>query len=476
MSIDKQRVPIKKINKLQIEKQDEAIAKVREKLLQGGKKPLAHIRTYGCQQNVSDGEKLKGMAIKMGYTLITTPENADLVIYNTCAVRENAEDRVFGNLGALKHPKRRKKDMLIGLCGCMAQQEHITQKIKKSYSHVDMVFGTQVIHTLPNIILKAMEQNGVVVDISQSDDADIIEGMPIRREGEIKAWVPIMYGCNNFCTYCVVPFVRGRERSRSSDEIIAECKSLIADGYKEITLLGQNVNSYGKGLEEDINFPMLLEKLNALEGDFWIRFMTSHPKDATVELIDTMARCDKVCNHFHLPVQSGSDRILNLMNRHYDVKQYLSLVDYAREKIDGILFTSDLIVGFPGEQYEDFACTLDLIRRVKFDALFTYIYSKRVGTKAADMEDLVPDSEKSKWFSELLQVQSELSDGKLNNYIGKTMKILVDGRGRTDSTLLTGKSAENLIIDFAGGDKYIGQFVNVKIISSLDWALIGEVI
>lgn len=465
---------LKNLSEIEIEKQNLDIKKVREKILQGGKKPLAHIRTYGCQQNVNDGEKIKGMVEKMGYTLINGPENADLVIYNTCAIRENAEDRVFGNLGALKHPKRRKKDMLIGLCGCMAQQEHIVTKIKKSYSHVDMVFGTQVLHTLPSIINKAMEENGVVVDISQND-SDIIEGMPIKREGNIKAWVPIMYGCNNFCTYCVVPLVRGRERSRSSEEIVLECKQLIKDGYKEITLLGQNVNSYGKGLDEDINFPKLLEKLNAIDGDFWIRFMTSHPRDATTELIDTMAKCDKVCNHFHLPVQSGSDRILKLMNRHYDVNQYLSLVDYAREKIDSILFTSDIIVGFPGEQYEDFKGTIDLIKRVKFDALFTYIYSKRVGTKASEMDDDVLDSEKSKWFTELLETQSTLSDGKLNGYIGKTIKILVDGKGRTDSTLLTGKSSENLIIDFAGDDSLIGQFVDVKIVSSLDWALIGEI-
>ena len=329
--------------------------------------PIAHVHSYGCQQNVSDGEKIKGMLALMGYGFSDSNAEADLVIYNTCAVRENAEDRVFGNVGALKHNKRRRKGMLIGLCGCMMQQEHIVQRLKKSFPYVDLIFGTHVVHRLPELLYQALSTKERVFETPDSDGV-IAEHLPIRRDGTLKAWVPIMYGCNNFCTYCIVPYVRGRERSRTSQEILHEVSGLVSQGYKEITLLGQNVNSYGKGLEEEINFAGLLRKINGIEGDFRIRFMTSHPKDATPELIDTMAECEKVCHHLHLPVQSGSDRILTAMNRHYQREDYLKLVDYARSRIPDLALTSDIIVGFPGETREDFLKTMDLIQTVGYDS------------------------------------------------------------------------------------------------------------
>ncbi|MFZ2539903.1 MAG: tRNA (N6-isopentenyl adenosine(37)-C2)-methylthiotransferase MiaB, partial [Oscillospiraceae bacterium] len=310
---------------------------------------LAHVHSYGCQQNVSDGEKIKGLLAIMGYTFCDTPDEADIVIYNTCAVRENAEDRVFGNIGELKHNKERNPEMIIGLCGCMMQQEHISQKIKKSYPQVDIVFGTHVLTKLPQMIYNTLTSHKRQFDISDKD-IQIVENIPIVRDKTFaKANLPIMYGCNNFCTYCIVPYVRGRERSRKSADIITEFKSLVADGFKEITLLGQNVNSYGKGLDEDINFSKLLRVLNQIEGEFRIRFMSSHPKDATFELIDAIADCDKVCKHFHLPIQSGSNRVLSLMNRKYTTESYQKLIEYARKRIPDIAFTSDIIVGFPSE-------------------------------------------------------------------------------------------------------------------------------
>ena len=368
------------------------------------RQPLAHVHSYGCQQNVSDGEKIQGMLALMGYGFTADPKGADLVIYNTCAVRENAEDRVFGNVGALKHAKQKDPQMLIGLCGCMMQQQHIAQRVKKSFPYVDLVFGTHVLHELPENLYEALTSGHRVFDVAESDGV-LAENLPVKRDGTLKAWVPIMYGCNNFCTYCIVPYVRGRERSREPACILEEIRGLLAEGYKEITLLGQNVNSYGKGLAEPINFAELLRRINALEGEFRIRFMTSHPKDATHELIDTMASCAKVCNHLHLPVQSGSNRILAQMNRHYTRESYLELVSYAREKMPDLSLTSDIIVGFPGETAEDFQETLSLIREVQYDSLFTFIYSKRVGTKAAAMEDPISDTEKSAHFQELFADQ-----------------------------------------------------------------------
>ncbi len=435
-------------------------------------KPLAYTHSYGCQQNVSDGEKINGMLEGMGYGFTDNPEEADFILYNTCAVRENAENRVFGNLGALKHLKNRKPDMVIAVCGCMVQQEHIENRIKKTFPFVDLVFGTHVLHKFPEYLYSIFAENKRVFMIPDSEGV-ICEGIPVKRDNPFKASVPIMYGCNNFCTYCIVPYVRGCERSREPQEIISEVKGLIEKGYKEILLLGQNVNSYGK--DKNMDFKGLLKELDSIEGEFKISFMTSHPKDCTFELIDTIADSRHISWHLHLPVQSGSNRILKLMNRHYDIEKYMSLVEYARKRIPDIQLTTDIIVGFPGETYEDFTETLDLLRKVKYDSAFTFIYSKREGTKAAEMDDPISEEEKGKWFRELLEVQGQSGDEAYKKYVGKTLRILCEGRGRTDESLYTGKSRQNIIVDFNGNENHIGKFVDVKITKALNWALVGEI-
>lgn len=437
--------------------------------------PLAFVHSFGCQQNVSDAERIKGILAGIGYGMTNSTSDADLVIYNTCAVRENAQDKVFGVIGELKHEKQANPDMLIGICGCMVQQEHISERIKKSYPHVDLIFGTNVLQELPDIIHNALTSKSRVVVVSD-EESDIVEGLPIKRDSDFKAWVPIMNGCNNFCTYCVVPYVRGREKSRQSGAIIAEVKGLVTSGYKDITLLGQNVNSYGKGLKEGTTFAGLLRKLNEIEGDFKINFMTSHPKDATFELIDTIAECEKVSKFLHLPVQCGSDRILKKMNRHYTVSKYMNLIEYAKKRIPDIALSSDIIVGFPGETHGDFLETLDLIKQVGYINLYTFIYSRRQGTKAALMDDVVSEEEKREWFTQLLSVQKKIAREEFAKYVGKQMRILVDGSGKTDSDLLSGRTEGNIIVDFDGSKNLIGDFVHVKIVKSLGWALIGEII
>lgn len=433
--------------------------------------PKALVHTYGCQGNVSDGERIKGMLTHMGYELTDDLDEADLVLYNTCAVREHAEQRVFGNVGALKHYKERKKDMKIVLCGCMMQQEHIAQKIKKSYGFVDVVFGTHVIHRLPEFIFKALTAKKVFC-IDKSDGV-IAEGLPVSRDGNVKAWLPIMYGCNNFCSYCIVPYVRGRERSRVPSEIIKEAKEIISSGYKEITLLGQNVNSYGNDLNEDVNFSSLLKEIDEISGDFKIRFMTSHPKDCTKELIDTIASSQKVSHHLHLPFQSGNNRVLKAMNRKYTREDYLSLIKYAKEKIPDISLTSDVIVGFPGETYEEFLDTVSLIKEVGFTSLFTFIYSPREGTPAAKMDDPITADEKGKWFRELLDVQAETAAKRTASMNGKTYRVLVEEESKNEGKL-TGRTDENIIIEFSGDKSLIGKFVNVKVTENLTWILKGE--
>lgn len=435
----------------------------------------AFIHSYGCQQNVSDGEKIKGVLAEMGYKMTDSPDNADFVMYNTCAVREHAEQRVFGNVGALKNVKRRRPDMLIGLCGCMTQQEIIADKLKKSFPFVDIVLGTNMMYKLPEIIYKKLTDGKRVFDLSGADGM-IAEGIPCLRDGSSKAWVPIMYGCNNFCSYCIVPYVRGRERSRRSCDIISEVRELVKQGYKEITLLGQNVNSYGKENGE-INFPQLLYKLNEIEGDFRIRFMTSHPKDATRELIDAIAECEKVCKHLHLPVQSGSNRILKEMNRKYTVEDYLEIIKYAKEKMPDLSFTSDIIVGFPNEQDDDFDATLELIKKVGYDLLYTFIYSKRPGTPAAEMEDLISDERKSERFRKLLSVQEEIAYSRLSGMKNKVFKVLCEGEGRLIENSLCGRADNNIMVEFKNnGAAKEGDFVNVRIISSKGYVCIGEII
>ncbi|MCH5205235.1 MAG: tRNA (N6-isopentenyl adenosine(37)-C2)-methylthiotransferase MiaB [Oscillospiraceae bacterium] len=435
--------------------------------------PIAHVHTFGCQQNVSDGEKIKGMLLEMGYGLSESPEGADVVIFNTCAVRENAEDRVFGNLGALKHNKAKNPDMIIAVCGCMTEQEHIVSRIKKSFPHVDLVFGTNALHTLPELIFGQLSEKKRVFSVPKCDGV-IAEGLPIRRESKISASIPIMYGCNNFCSYCIVPYVRGRERSREKADIIAEVKAVVEDGARDLWLLGQNVNSYGKEL--GTSFSELLREINALPGEFRVSYMSSHPKDATKELIDTIAECEKVTRHFHLPVQSGSSRILGLMNRHYTREHYLGIVEYIREKIPDAALTSDIIVGFPGEMYEDFQETLSLLREVRFDSLYTFIFSLRKGTKAENMPDPISEEEKGKWFRELLCVQAEIGRDMYKKYVGKTFRVLCEGRGRSNPEMLTGKTPQGVIVDFYGGEQLIGQFVDVLIEQAFEWMLVGKII
>ncbi len=425
-----------------------------------GRTPTACINTYGCQQNVSDSEHIKGMLVNMGYEIIEESERADFILFNTCAVRAHAEDRVFGNIGTTKQLKKDRPNTLIAVCGCMAQQSTVADRIKKSYPYVDIVFGTHVVHRLPEFIYKRITGSGRIFELSDAEN-DIIEGIPVYRDRPFHGWLPIMHGCNNFCTYCIVPYVRGREISRREEDIIAEAQQMVKAGYKEITLLGQNVNSYGKGMENNVNFAGLLRKINAIEGDFRIRFMTSHPKDCTIELLDTIAECDKVERHLHLPFQSGSDRILKEMNRRYDSATYINLINEAKKRIQGVTFTSDVIVGFPGETYDDFKETLNLVKEVGFSSLFTFIYSPREGTPAASMPDPVSRKEKGIWFSELLKVQEEISKAQNEALVGKTYRVLCDEKLANGK--LVGKSSSAEQIEFSGDDSLIGQFVNVKI-------------
>ena len=423
--------------------------------------PKACVNTFGCQQNVSDSEHIKGMLEAMGYTLTDEMGDADFVLFNTCAVREHAQDRVYGNIGITKQLKKARSNMVIAVCGCMAQQQYVADRIKKSYPYVDILFGTHVTHKLPEFLYKRLNGSSRIFDIS-TDNNEIIEGIPVHRDKSVKGWLPIMYGCNNFCTYCVVPYVRGRERSRCSAEIIKEAKAMIESGVRDITLLGQNVNSYGKGLDEDINFAKLLRRLNDLPGEFRLRFMTSHPKDCTKELLDTMAECEKVAHHLHLPVQCGNDRVLKEMNRHYDRDTYLSLIDYAKAKMPDLALTSDIIVGFPGETYDEFCDTLSLIKEVEYNSLFTFIYSPRPGTPAAELPDPISRAEKGKWFSELLAVQDEIGKRKEKELLGKTFRVLCEEKAERDGYII-GRTNGTVVIEFESDDALIGTFADVQV-------------
>lgn len=445
-------------------------------LLRHGKTPKAFVHTYGCQGNVADSERIKGQLVMMGYEMTEDKNEADLILYNTCAIREHAEDRVFGNVGAIKKLKQSNPQLIIALCGCMMQQAHIREKLQKSYPFVDIVFGTHNQHMVPEIF-KSYLTRGKRFFADMTETNEVAEGIPAIRDNSAKAWLPIMYGCDNFCTYCVVPYVRGRERSRKSADIISEAKQIIAEGYKDITLLGQNVNSYGKGLQEDINFSRLIREINALDGEFTIRFMTSHPKDCTKELIDTIAECEKASKHIHLPVQSGNNRILKEMNRRYTREKYLELVSYAKEKIEGLSLTSDIIVGFPGETYEEFKDTLSLVKEVGYTSLFTFIFSSRKGTKAAEMPDPVPYEEKNKWFKELCDLQESIASTHSANMKGKTYRVLCEGESKTLSGYLAGRTDGNVIIEFPSTNKaLIGKFCYVKVTEPLNWLVRGELV
>ena len=434
--------------------------------------PLACVRTFGCQQNVSDSEHIKGMLAEMGFGFTEEPEQADLILFNTCAVREHAEDRVFGNVGALKAIKRRRPDVLIAVCGCMVQQEHVARKFQESYPFVGLVFGTHVLHRFPELLYDALGSRKQVVSIPKEDGV-IAEGVAVHRDGSFKAWLPIMYGCNNFCTYCIVPHVRGRERSRDPDRIVEEARQLVAEGYKEITLLGQNVNSYGRGADHGVDFPELLRRINAIEGDFLIRFMTSHPKDATPALFDTIAACEKVSRHFHLPFQSGSNRVLKAMNRGYTREQYLDLIAYARKTVPGIAFTSDVIVGFPGELREDFEQTLSLIEQVGFVSLFTFIFSPRVGTPAASMPDPVSPQEKSAWFQEMTALQEKIAAKRLAGMVGSVRRALLESRG---DGFVEARLPENIVVRVPETDAPLGVYAQVEITEAKSWILEGKIV
>ena len=437
-----------------------------------GPVPMAYVRTYGCQQNVADGEKIKGLLSEMGFSFAETPEEADFILFNTCAVREHAQDRVFGNVGALKNIKRRHPGTIIAVCGCMTEQEHVAERFKKSYPFVNIVFGTHVIHRLPEMLYTTLTDSKRVF-LRGHEGEEVLEGIPTRRDGTSRAWVTVMLGCDNFCSYCIVPYVRGREKSRRPEEIVKECRHLIEAGYKEITLLGQNVNSYGKGLEEPVNFAELLRRIDAIPGDYRIRFMTSHPKDASRELFDVMAHSQHIPHYIHLPFQSGNDRVLREMNRRYTREQYLELIRYARSVMPDISFTSDVIVGFPGETYEEFQDTLSLIREVGFTSLFTFIYSPREGTRAAKMPDPVSREEKTQWFAELLKVQEEVAARRSAAMVGRTYRVLVEERNEK-SGLLSGRTASSVVIDFPGGEELIGQYAQVKVTAARSWMLSGE--
>lgn len=436
--------------------------------------PRACVDTFGCQQNVADGQKLQGMLEEMGFALTEDTAEADLVILNTCAVREHAEDRVFGNLGALTHTKRANPEQVICLCGCMAQEERVSQKVKKSYPHVNLVFGPHALWKFPELLWQVYDKRRRVFSVAD-EHGTISEGLPIRREDTVKAWVSIMYGCNNFCSYCIVPYVRGRERSRDPEQVLAEVRSLVEAGYRDITLLGQNVNSYGNDLGIGYDFADLLSDIDEIPGDYLIRFMSSHPKDATHKLFDTMARCGHVAKQLHLPFQSGNDRVLREMNRRYTREQYLEEIRYAKSVMPELVLTSDVIIGFPGETEAEAMDTVSLVKEVGFDALFTFLYSPRPGTKAAELPDPASREEKQKWFDALLAAQNEQSAALHAAYIGKTVRVLVDGKSDDADFPLSSRTEGNRLVRLKGDEGLMGRFVNARITDSNTWALYGEI-
>lgn len=435
--------------------------------------PLAFVDTYGCQQNEADSERIRGYLAAMGYEFTQDEHAADVIVINTCAVREHAEQRVLGNVGALTHTKREKPNQIICLCGCMMQEPHAAEKIKKSFRHVDLVFGPHALWRFPEFLYRIEKRRGRIFETAD-DPGSIAEDIPVVRQNAIKAWVSIMYGCNNFCSYCIVPYVRGRERSRSSEIILSEVRELAAAGYREITLLGQNVNSYGKDLDEGIDFAELLRRVNAIPGNFLIRFMTSHPKDAGDALFDAMASCEKVAPVIHLPFQAGNDRVLAAMNRCYTRETYLGKIRALRELIPDVVITSDVIVGFPGETTEEFEDTLSLLREVEFDALFTFIYSPREGTPAARLPDPMSKEEKSANFQRLVDLQNEISAKKHAAYVGRTFRCLVDGEGEDSRSNLTARTPGGRLVHFTGDKSLVGTYRNLKITSASTWALFAE--
>ncbi len=426
-----------------------------------GRKRYAYIQTYGCQQNLSDSERIKGLLVIMGYSITEDMGSADLILFNTCAVRAGAQDRAQSNLGRLKIYKKDKPDLIIGVFGCMTQQHSVAERLFKGFNHIDLIFGTQNHHRFPLMLYTLITEKKRTICVYDSETR-IAEGLPVSRDEKFRAWIPIMYGCNNFCSYCIVPYVRGRETSRRHEDILDEIKKVIDSGAKEITLLGQNVNSYGKYFNDGPDFSGLLKMINSIRGNFRIRFMTSNPKDFSTGLVDSIAECEKVTRHIHLPVQSGSNRILRLMNRGYTKEAYLEKISYARNMLPGLEITSDIITGFPGETRQDFDETIELVKNVEYTSLFTFIYSPREGTAAAKLDDPVPYSEKSAWMRELIDIQADISEKHLKKLVGSEQKILVDSAGEH----LAGRNSGNILTVFNGDESLLGTFVDVKITDS----------
>ena len=452
-----------------------AVRVMNELMGRTGLRPTACIKTFGCQMNARDSEKLTGILKCVGYKILPEEEEeeADFVIYNTCTVRENANLKVYGRLGKLGHIKESRHDMMIALCGCMMQEPDVVEKIKKDYKFVDMVFGTHNLYQFPELLYQALAQRQTVIEVWEGTER-IVEELPVERKYSFKSGVNIMFGCNNFCSYCIVPYVRGRERSRKPEDIIEEIKELADDGVKEVMLLGQNVNSYGKGLDEEISFAELLRRVCKVYGIERVRFMTSHPKDLSDELIEVMASEHKICKHLHLPLQSGSSRILKEMNRQYSKEDYLALVDKIRAAMPDIALTTDIIVGFPGETEEDFLETMDVVRQVEFDSAFTFIYSKRTGTPAASMEDQVTEDVVKDRFGRLLVLVQEKAQRKNRSLQGKVLPVLVESINPQDPTLVSGRLENNSVVHFPGNENLIGQIVDVRLKEAKGFYYIGE--
>ena len=463
-----------RIDPADIARQRDFCAQIRERNAALPAPPLAFVDTYGCQQNEADSERIRGFLSEMGYGFTKEEAQADVIVINTCAIREHAEQRVLGNVGALVHEKKAHPGQILCLCGCMVQEPHNVEKLRQSFRHVDLVFGPHALWRFPELLWRVLTRRGRIFD-TPDEAGSIAEGLPVRREGTVKAWVSIMYGCNNFCSYCIVPYVRGRERSRRPEDILSEVRELAQAGYRDITLLGQNVNSYGKDLGlPGVDFAWLLEQVNAVPGDFLIRFMTSHPKDASERLFDTMAACEKVAPHLHLPFQAGNDRVLRAMHRGYTREHYLELIRSLRARIPDIVLTSDVIVGFPGETTEEFEDTLKVLEEVEFDALFTFIYSPRKGTPAAELPDPLSKEEKAANFQRLVDLQNAISARKQAAYVGKTMRCLVDVLSEDPRHNLNARTAGGRLVHFSGDESLLGQFVDLKITDASTWALFGE--
>ncbi|MDR1892228.1 MAG: tRNA (N6-isopentenyl adenosine(37)-C2)-methylthiotransferase MiaB [Oscillospiraceae bacterium] len=435
-----------------------------------GHSPTAFVRTFGCQQNVSDSERLRGVLAGLGFGFTQSYDSADFILFNTCAVRAHAEDRVYGQIGALKAYKKARKNAIIAVCGCMTQQSAAAKKIRETFPFVDLIFGVNAAHLLPKMLCELLTGSERVFNLQA--DGEIAEGLPINRDGDLRGWLPVMYGCDNFCSYCVVPYVRGRERSRRQKDILREAEDLIQAGFKDIVLLGQNVNSYGKGLTEPADFAGLLRRVCALPGEFTVRFMTSHPKDCTRDLLLAMSECEKAARHLHLPFQSGSDRILAAMNRGYGREHYISLISAAREFMPDLAVTGDVIVGFPGETEEDFLGTLSLIKEVEFNSLYTFIYSPREGTPAAKLPDHVTHLEKTERMARLLRLQEEIAARKNEMFVGKTVRALCE-KSEKDG-IITARTGQNQMIEVPGGWEHVGKFERVTVTASGNYLLKGE--